>query len=71
MSIADLRKLPANEKLKIIETLWADLAADDESFPSPGWHEEELQKTETALAAGRIEVLDWESAKKELRKRFE
>jgi putative addiction module component (TIGR02574 family) len=71
MSIAELRKLPPNEKLKIIETLWADLAADDESFPSPVWHEEELRKTEADLAADRIEVLDWDEAKKELRKRFE
>jgi putative addiction module component (TIGR02574 family) len=71
MSIAELRKLPPNEKLRIIETLWADIAGDHESFASPAWHEEELQKTEADLAAGRIEVLDWESAKKELRKRFE
>ena len=71
MSTAELRKLSPSEKLKIIETLWADLAADDESFPSPAWHEKELQKTEADLAAGRIEVLDWEDAKKELRTRFE
>jgi putative addiction module component (TIGR02574 family) len=71
MSIAELRKLPPNEKLKIIETLWADIAADDQSFSSPAWHEQELQKTEAELAAGRIEVMDWEDAKKELRKRFE
>ena len=71
MSIAELRKLPPNEKLKIIESLWADLAADDESFPSPAWHEEELRKTEADLAAGRVEVLDWDDAKKELRKHFE
>lgn len=71
MSIAELRKLPRTEKLKIIETLWDDLAADEESFPSPAWHEEELRKTEAELAAGRIEVLDWQEAKRELRKRFE
>ena len=35
MSIAELRKLPRTEKLKIIETLWDDLAVDEESFPSP------------------------------------
>jgi hypothetical protein len=36
MSIAELRKLPADEKLKIIEMLWSDLATDDESFsPAP------------------------------------
>ena len=51
--------------------LWGDLAADDEAFESPRWHAEELRKTEADLAAGKIEVLDWEDAKKELRKRFE
>jgi putative addiction module component (TIGR02574 family) len=71
MSIAELRKLPRDEKLKIIETLWSDLAADEESFESPAWHAEELRKTETELAAGRVEIVDWEEAKKELRKRFE
>jgi putative addiction module component (TIGR02574 family) len=71
MSIAELRKLPPTEKLKIIETLWGDLAADEMSFDSPKWHEDELRKTETDLAAGRVEILDWEEAKKELRKRFE
>jgi putative addiction module component (TIGR02574 family) len=71
MSIAELRKLPRAEKLKIIETLWSDLAADDEAFESPAWHGEELRKTEEDLAAGKIEVVDWEDAKKELRKRFE
>ena len=71
MSIAELRKLPAGEKLRIIETLWADLAGDEDAFESPAWHEEELKKTEADFAAGRIEALDWEDAKKELRKRFE
>ncbi len=71
MSIAELRKLPPAEKLKIIEALWGDLAANEESFESPAWHEEELRKTESEYAAGRIEVMDWEEAKRELRKRFE
>ncbi len=71
MSIAELRKLPSVEKLRIIETLWADLAREEDAFESPAWHEEEVKKTEADFAAGRIEVLDWEDAKKELRKRFE
>jgi len=69
MSIAELRKLPPTEKLKIIEALWSDLAADEDSFVSPAWHEDELRRTETEFAAGRIEVLDWDEAKKQLRKR--
>ena len=71
MSIAELRNLPPAEKLKIIEALWSDLAADDESLPSPAWHEQELRKTEADFKAGRLEVLDWGEGKKELRKQFE
>jgi putative addiction module component (TIGR02574 family) len=71
MSIAELRKLSPAEKLKIIEALWSDLAGDDDAFESPAWHEEELKKTEADYTAGRVEVLEWEDAKKELRKRFE
>jgi hypothetical protein len=71
MSIAELRKLPRIEKLKIIETLWDDLAADEDSFPSPAWHEEELRKTEAEFTAGHLEILDWQEAKRQLRKRFE
>jgi putative addiction module component (TIGR02574 family) len=71
MSIAELRKLPPSEKLKIIEALWGDLAANEDSFDSPAWHEGELRKTESEYAAGRVEVMDWEDAKRELRKRVE
>jgi len=71
MSIAELRKLPADEKLRIIEALWADLAADEDAFASPAWHEAELKRTDAEFAAGKVEVLDWTAAKKELRQRFE
>ena len=47
------------------------LAADDESLPSPAWHEQELRKTEDDFKAGHLKVLDWENEKKELRKQFE
>lgn len=71
MSIAELRKLPSVEKLKIIEARWGDLARDEDTFESPAWHEQELKKTEAEYAAGRLKALDWEDAKKELRQRFE
>lgn len=71
MSIAELRKLPPSEKLKIIEVLWGDLAAEEDLFESPAWHEEELKKTESEYVAGQVEAMDWEDAKRKLRKRFE
>jgi len=71
MSIAELHKLSAVEKLKIIEALWGDLVGDEDNLPSPSWHETELIKTEKKLLSGDIEVLDWQQAKKDLRSRFE
>jgi hypothetical protein len=62
---------PPEEKLKIIETLWGDLATDEASFSSPIWHGDKLKSTEVEFAAGQIEVMAWAEAKKELRQRFE
>lgn len=66
----DLKSLPKSEKLMLMEDLWRDLSASDD-VESPSWHEEELRKTETDYADGKIESLDWEDAKKQLRSIFE
>jgi putative addiction module component (TIGR02574 family) len=71
MSIAELRSLPAEEKLEIIEQLWGDFAAGRESYTSPAWHGEALARTEVDFRNGRIETVAWEDAKTELRQRFE
>ena len=71
MSIAELRKLPSTEKLKIIEALWSDLAGDEESFVSPPWHEDALRETASKFTEGSIQSFAWEEAKKKLRKQFD
>jgi hypothetical protein len=71
MSIAELHKLSAVEKLQIIEALWGDLVSDENSLPSLSWHETELVETEKKFHSNNIEILDWQQAKKELRSQFE
>ena len=71
MSIAELRELPAQEKLEIIEQLWGDFATGREAYTSPAWHGEVLARTEVDFQSGRIEAVAWEDAKAELRRRFE
>ena len=71
MSITELHKLPAIEKLKIIEVLWGDLVSNEDNLPQLPWHEAKLKDTEEKFLAGNIEVLDWQQAKKELRSQFE
>ena len=67
MNIAELHCLPKKEKLRIIEMLWEDLAADADSIESPAWHMAELKKTEEHLRKGEDEVLDWQEVKTKLR----
>jgi hypothetical protein len=62
-----ISQLPRDEKLKLLETLWSDLARPDSEFESPSWHEGALNDTERRLSEGAEEVLDWETAKKRLR----
>ena len=71
MSIATIQQLPRSEKLKLMEALWDQLSQPDEAFESPAWHAQELAETERRLAQGQEQVLDWDAAKKELRRRFE
>ena len=71
MSKTGLHKLPAVEKLKIIEAFWGDLVDDESSLPGLSWHETGLKETEEKFRAGSIEALDWQQAKKELRSQFE
>jgi len=71
MTIEAVRKLPRVEKLRLMETLWEELSRSESELESPAWHAEELAKTEKRLAEGKEQILDWQDAKKKLRKRFE
>jgi hypothetical protein len=70
-TMPQIQQLSREEKLRFMEALWEDLSKDDASLDSPAWHREALQETEGRLASGEERILDWQGAKRELRKRFE
>jgi hypothetical protein len=59
------------EKLRVLEAIWADLSQDDVFVESPAWHESVLKETDALMKAGQEQIEDWQKAKQELRKRFE
>jgi len=63
----DIENLSRAEKLRMMESLWDDLARDTSTLPPPEWHGDELKKTELAHAAGETGFVDWEAAKKIMR----
>jgi putative addiction module component (TIGR02574 family) len=63
MSIAEIRRLPLNEKLQIMEAIWEDLRSHTESSPVPDWHKDLLDARGAAVNAGQEAVLDWDEVK--------
>ena len=68
MSALEIQQLPRQEKLRLMEALWADLSRDEAEVESPAWHADALRETAERVARGEEKVLDWEQAKTKLRK---
>jgi hypothetical protein len=66
-----LAEMSLAEKLAAMEALWADLARHAGELASPEWHAEILKERGRCLAAGEEEVLDWEEAKRRLRREIQ
>lgn len=67
MSALEIQRMPRQEKLKLMEALWADLSRDEAELESPAWHADALRETAERVARGEEKVLDWEQAKSNLR----
>ena len=63
----DVKALSKVEKLRLIETLWADLSGESSEIASPPWHQEALQEAERLHAEGKASFSDWSEAKERIR----
>ena len=67
----EIKKLSREEKLRVMEAIWEDLSNEEDQIVSPDWHKKVLQETEHRLSTEQEKIVDWQDAKKDLRKRFE
>jgi len=63
-----LDKMTLSEKLRAMEDIWSDLCRNTEVLPSPEWHRDVLQARESRIAEGASHYIDWNQAKKDIRK---
>lgn len=61
-----LHKMPLNEKLLMMETLWDDISTLGEQLPVPQWHADLLDEREKEVTSGKAVFLDWEDAKRQI-----
>jgi hypothetical protein len=67
----DLRQMTVPDKLRLMEDLWSDLSQNETDLASPEWHGKLLAERERKLASGEDVLVDWESAKKQLRAKLQ
>jgi hypothetical protein len=64
-----LHEMSVEEKLQVMEAIWADLSREPNQVESPKWHQEVLEETERRVVAGEAVFTDWETAKRSIRDR--
>lgn len=71
MSISiPIKKMSFEEKIQTMELLWDDLCRGSEVINSPSWHKDVLMEREKSLKDGTAEFIDWETAKKNIKKKL-
>lgn len=63
-----LEQMSVAEKLEAMEALWADLSREAPDAAVPEWHAAVLAEREQRLTAGQEAVMDWDEAKRRLRR---
>jgi hypothetical protein len=71
MSELAIKEMSWDEKLRAMEELWASLTQDESRLESPSWHKDALQETAARYETGQEQPVEWDAAKRELRKRAE
>lgn len=66
MGIAEIKQLPLNEKLQIMEALWDDLRKNADATLIPEWQKDLLHARRKAVDQGREKILDWDEVKNSL-----
>lgn len=61
-----LDKMSVEEKLRLMDEIWADLSRDPDSIPIPEWHLEVLREREQLVKEGKAEYIDLEAAMKDV-----
>jgi hypothetical protein len=65
------QNMSLDEQLRAMEELWESVSREEARLESPPWHKEALRETVAHYDSGEETPIDWDAAKRELRKRAE
>ena len=55
--------MPFEEKLRLLEAVWAELSLEPDRIEVPPWHKDILDERDQA-SAGRDQILEWEKPRR-------
>jgi putative addiction module component (TIGR02574 family) len=56
-TLEELRSLSVQDRLQLLEDVWASLDEEQDRLPMPGWHGEELKRRLQSFEDNRMAVL--------------
>jgi putative addiction module component (TIGR02574 family) len=62
----EIHRLTTVEKLRLVEELWDEIAASEDSLPIPDWHRDILAEDQARYAANPTEGSPWPEVKARL-----
>ena len=68
VSGVDLKGISVKEKLRLMELIWQDISSNEEQIEVPKSHKDQLDKRARMVKEGKAEFIEWEQAKKEIKK---
>ena len=66
-----IHELPLHEKLLIMEAIWDDISREEKNLEVSQWHKDILDERERLIVEGKAQFLDWEQAKREIKRAVE
>ena len=63
--------LNLSEKIRLVESLWDSIAANNSQLPMTKWQEKELDKRYHDYKQGQVTLHPWNDVHTELREKFE
>ncbi len=63
MKETDLKSMSIDERLRMMESIWASFNHEAESIESPDWHGDVLAKRKTKLESGEAKFISLETLK--------
>jgi hypothetical protein len=70
-AIEQIHQMPLREKLLVMEAIWDDISREEQELDLPQWHKDALDERERMVAEGKAHFIDWEEAKKQIKKATE